>query len=1124
MKKTKNRKFPGVFLPGRMMRTMKLMTLLLVLQTFQVTAKGYSQENITLKMKNVTFAEVVKEIERQSKVTFLYNHDYVRELDRLNPDYSNLNLQEVLDHILTGTNLEYKLIDNTVVITAKQGQDQFEQEIQTIKGKVVDVQGHTLPGVTVVIKGTNLGVATDMDGRFSIQVPRGKAVVLVCTFVGMRKKEVNYVEGKELTIVMEEEAAEMDEVIVTGYFQKSKESFTGSEVTINTEELKKVGALNMIQALNAFDPSIRLNESLTQGSNPNVIPDITIRGENGFDLRANADDATTNPNAPLYILDGVEVSAERIYDMDLNRVESTTILKDASATALYGSRGANGVIVITTIRPKAGQIRINLNANYNVSIPDLRDYNLMNAAEKLEYERRAGVYTDPVYSEQVRLEELYNSRLEEVKRGVDTYWLSQPLTTSLNQRYSLNFEGGDQYFRYGVDLRYDTDKGVMKKSGRDRLGINLTFNYNIGSSFFIRNDLSVDNVKAKNSPYNEFSLYANQNPYDRIYDENGEFVEKLSSGDWNPLVSANLPKRNTSTYTSVQDNFNIDWRIIPALRLQGRFSYTRQFDRRDLFKSPESLDYSTETDPKKKGSYYLVNSRSDRFDGNLTLAYNKTIDKHMLNVGVGSNIMQSETEGESFTGVGFINPDMIFIGAANAFQENTSPQGTYDKSRLVGFFTNVNYGYGNRYFLDFSFRSDGSSKFGRNSRFAPFWSFGLGVNLHKYDFIQSLGFVNQLKVRTSYGQIGKANFPAYAARSTYDIVTDEWYKTGISTRLKALGNKNLTWETTNTFDIGAELSLFNDLLYVKGAYYDKRTIDLVNDVTVPTSTGFSSYRDNVGEISNKGYEFDVRVAACQTKDWSVIFNFNLAHNKNRIEKISESLRAYNERVQKMFEENLMYNDPDRALQTQPFLQYVEGGSMNSIFCVRSLGINPADGQEVFVSRNGQLTKVWNASDQVAVGTTEPKAQGTFGFNVAYKQFSLYTSFMYEGGGQRYNQTLVDKVENVNVYTDNVDERVLTNRWTKPGDKAKYKSLVVGRDGVEDTKPTSRFVQDYNMLSWNSFELGYDLPSGITSKLNLGMLRFSFSMNDILHLSTVKQERGTSYPFARTVTFSIKASL
>ena len=252
-----------------------------------------------------------------------------------------------------------------------------------------------------------------------------------------------------LKIVLEEEVENVEEVVVTGYFNKAKESFTGSEVTIETEELKKVGALSITQALSAFDPSIRLAESLTNGSNPNVLPDITIRGENGFDLRANADDATTNPNAPLYILDGVEVSAERVYDMDVNRVESITILKDASATALYGSRASNGVIVITTIRPKSGQIRVSLNANYNISVPDLRDYNLMNAEEKLEYERLAGLYQDTDYLEQCKLDELYNSRLEEVRKGVNTYWLSQPLTTSLNQRYSINFEGGDEYFRYG---------------------------------------------------------------------------------------------------------------------------------------------------------------------------------------------------------------------------------------------------------------------------------------------------------------------------------------------------------------------------------------------------------------------------------------------------------------------------------------------------------------------------------------------------------------------------------------------------------------------------------------------------------------------------------------------------
>ena len=264
--------------------------------------------------------------------------------------------------------------------------------------------------------------------------------------------------------------------------------------------------------------------------------------------------------------------------------------------------------------------------------------------------------------------------------------------------------------------------------------------------------------------------------------------------------------------------------------------------------------------------------------------------------------------------------------------------------------------------------------------------------------------------------------------------------------------------------------------------------------------------------------------ALNKQNLQLIFNANLAHNKNRIEKISESLRAYNERVQEQFEKSLAWNDPDRALQTQPFLQYVEGGSLNSIWGVRSMGINPADGQEVFVGKNGQLTRAWNASDQVVLGTTEPKVQGSFGFNLVWKQWSLYSTFMYEAGGQQYNQTLVDKVENVNVYTGNVDRRVLTERWKKPGDNAKYKSLVTGRSTVSQTKPTSRFVEDYNMLQWSSMELGYDVSKKLLNKIHLNMLRLTFSLTDIMHLSSVKQERGTSYPFARTVSFSLKLAL
>ncbi|MDE5610902.1 MAG: SusC/RagA family TonB-linked outer membrane protein [Odoribacter sp.] len=1111
MKKKKIRKFPGAFLSGRMLRTMKLVFLLVVLQTFQLNAKGYSQETITLKMHDATFTEVVKEIERQSQVTFLYNHDYVRELVHLNLDYTNIGLPEVLEGLLAGTALEYKLVDNTVVVTAKNHVAQAQSETREIKGTVTDKSGNPIPGVTVVIKGTKLGVATDVNGKFAIQTLAGGPIVLECTFVGMRKKEVEAVGGEALNIVMEEEAEEMEEVVVTGYFSKSKESFTGSEVTIPTEELKKVGALNILQALNAFDPSIRLAESLTNGSNPNIIPDITIRGENGFDLRANADDALTNPNAPLYILDGVEVSAERIYDMDLNRIESTTILKDASATALYGSRGANGVIVITTIRPKSGKIRVNLNANYNVSIPDLRDYNLMNAREKLEYERLSEkVYVDKDnYKEQLRLEELYNSRLEEVQRGVNTYWLSQPLTTSVNQRYSLNFEGGDRYFRYGVDLRYDTDKGVMKQSGRDRLGINLTFNYNIGSNFYIRNDLSVDDVKGKNSPYGTFSNYASQNPYDRIYDEDGNYVKKLSSDDWNPLYNANLPNRNKDVYTSIQDNFNIDWRIIPALRLQGRFSYSRQFSRRDLYKAPGDLAYSSESDPKKKGEYYLSKGQSDRFDGNLTLAFNKTMDRHMLNVGIGSNLTQSESQGESFYGVGFINPDMVFIGAASTFKENTKPSGSYDKSRLVGFFSNLNYGYDNRYFLDFSFRTDGSSKFGRNSRFAPFWSLGVAWNVHKEHFWNA-DEENMLKLRASMGSTGTTNFSSTQALTTYNYNFDREYNGVFGVSLAGFGNPDLKWQVTNSYNVGLDLTILKGLIVFNGDFYVKNTKNLLLPLTIAPSTGFDSYVENIGRLKNTGVEGRLRFNLIRNSAKNLRWNVTLAafHNKSKITRLSNQLEEINRNA-----DNDYHNRG-----TEVYRKYEVGRSQTALMIVRSAGIDPATGNEVYIKRNGELSFEYNSDDKVDIGDMRPTIEGNVNTNLSWKGFNLYLLFKYQYGGKIYNATLASKVEGANPYR-NVDRRALYDRWKNPGDQAKFRRI----SDTSTPYQTSRLVFDNNLLSLQSVSLSYELPLSIARKLYMERLKVLFSTSDLFRLSSVKQERGTSYPFARTFNFGLNAT-
>ena len=1082
--------------------------------SLHVSAALHSQNKmVTLHLKGVSLEEVIQSLKLQTDYGFFYNIDSkdIKKMTNISVDVKNMALEDVLLQILKGTNLTYSIVNDVVILHTRNSivVNDSVRKNHVLVGRVMDMNKEPLPGVTVRLENTSMGTATNFEGVFSFRLPVEKGK-LILSFVGFKTKGVEFkLPSDTLKIVLEEEVENVEEVVVTGYFNKAKESFTGSEVTIETEELKKVGALSITQALSAFDPSIRLAESLTNGSNPNVLPDITIRGENGFDLRANADDATTNPNAPLYILDGVEVSAERVYDMDVNRVESITILKDASATALYGSRASNGVIVITTIRPKSGQIRVSLNANYNISVPDLRDYNLMNAEEKLEYERLAGLYQDTDYLEQCKLDELYNSRLEEVRKGVNTYWLSQPLTTSLNQRYSINFEGGDEYFRYGIDLRYDTDKGVMKQSGRDRLGINLTFNYNIGTNFFIRNDLAVDNVKAKNSPYNEFYLYANQNPYDRIYDENGKFVEKLSSGDWNPLYNAHLAKKNTSTYTSIQDNFNIDWRIIPALRLQGRISYTRQFDKRDLFKSPESLDYSTETDPKKKGTYFRSNSQSDKFDGNLTLQYNKVLGVHSLNVGVGSNLTESTEEGDSYTGVGFVNPNMIFIGAATSFKENSSPDGSYDKSRLVGFFGNVNYGYDNRYFLDLSFRTDGSSKFGRNSRFAPFWSVGVAWNVHKEAF-WSGDEKSSLKLRASVGSTGTTNFSSTQALTTYNYDFSKIYNGVFGVSLAGYGNPELKWQNTISYNVGVDMTLLKGLVTFNGDFYIKNTENLLLPLTVAPSTGFSSYVENIGKLRNTGIEGRLRLNLIRDTQRDLRWNVTLSafHNKSKITKLSNQLEEINK-----YANSDWYNQG-----TVVYRQYEAGRSQTALMMVRSGGIDPATGNEVYIKRNGELTFEYDANDKVKCGDMKPTIEGNVNTNLTWKGFTLYMLFKYQFGAKAYNGTLASKVEGANPYK-NADKRVLYDRWKEPGDHAKFRRI----DDRTSPYQTTRLVFDNDLFSLSSVSLSYELPRDISQKIYADRVRLMLSTTDVFRLSTIKQERGTSYPFARTFNLSLNVT-
>ena len=341
------------------------------------------------------------------------------------------------------------------------------------------------------------------------------------------------------------------------------------------------------------------------------------------------------------------------------------------------------------------------------------------------------------------------------------------------------------------------------------------------------------------------------------------------------------------------------------------------------------------------------------------------------------------------------------------------------------------------------------------------------------------------------------------------------YAGGLGAIMSTLGNSNLQWEKTKTLDINLETGFLNDLITVNASYYLKRTKDLVSSITLPLSSGFQSYRDNLGELENKGFEISARAYLLRKNDVVVNVFGSIAHNKNIIKKISNSLESYNKKVDDE-QDNYEQGWGEDLETAKPLVQFKEGQSTTAIYAVRSLGINPMNGKELFYDLNGNLTYDWSAANKVVCGDTEPKVSGSFGANADWKGFNLNVSFLYQLGGQVYNQTLVDRVEDADL-SRNVDERVLKGRWQKPGDHTFFKDIA-SRDRTE---VTSRFVQDENVLQFKSLSLSYSFPQKWIKKMYMERMKLTFQMEDLFRISTVKRERGLDYPFARTFNFGLQ---
>lgn len=1081
----------------------------------QVSIAGSYAQKINLVKRNAPLQEVIKEIRKQSGYDFVYSNSQMQLARPVSIKAVNASLAEALEACFKNQQFTYSIDDQTIVIINRPDVPLLTFQQHLLEGTVLDEAGVAIPGASIRIKGSVAkGTVSDTNGRFVILADAQKDV-LVISYIGYVTQEIKVKPGQK-TIQIKLEIAEnnMKNVVITGTgITRSKNSFTGATAAYTGEQLRAVGNQNLIQGLRAMDPSFIQLENNQFGSNPNALPNIEIRGKTSISSSLQ-DQFAADPNQPLFILDGFETSLRVVIDLNMNRIASVTILKDAASTAMYGSKASNGVVVIETVRPQPGQMRINYSSDFNVEMPDLTGYNMMNAEEKLSFERLSGAYIakSNTISMQLYMDSIYNRRLEAVRRGVDTYWLNEPLQTGFSQRHSLYADGGDDRLRYGVGATYKKTSGAMKGSGREDWAGNIDLAYRKGK-INISNQLYLRGFKAEESPYGSFANFVNANPYykkDNVTDPYLEESRDNRSYTYtvkNPLYNASLSNIDYSKNFAIQNNLQMIAELSPDLRLQGALQIQKGVTTAVRFISPLNTAFDGSS-VFEKGSYR--NSRTDNFsyNANMMLTYGKVFaGAHALTGNLRFEIRENNNENLRMEAVGFPASSNGNPSFAYSYKPDSRPLTAMSKSRTNAILASANYAYKSRYLADFSFRYDGSTAFGSNKKYAPYLSGGLGWNIHNEEFIKSVSWINTFRLIANIGTTGNQNFASVSSISTYGY--DSYVNVyGQGVALSALGNPDLKWQSSVQRNLGTDLVMLGNKLVFNFNAYQKNTDPLVVAIDLPSSTGVSAFPINAGSLHTKGLEATVKYSPIYRPDERVVWTLGITGSsyKSKYSGFNNQLASLN----------------TKQLNSNTFIRYKDGYSPQDIWAVPSMGIDPATGNEIFRKANGQYTFVYNANDIVRVGTEQPTVEGVFTSTLNFKGFNLGLNFRYIVGRDIFNRALYDKVENISVdgLNQNQDKRALYSRWKNPGDRASFKGISL----TDKTEMSSRFVQTENVLSGESISFGYNFQSQKwLRRAGLSGLRLNGYMNDIFRISSVQRERGIEYPFARSVSFSLNAS-
>jgi TonB-linked SusC/RagA family outer membrane protein len=1096
-------------------KTLILLSLMQMFALIALAQNTIADKRVTLNMTDVTVRQLFEEVRKQTGLSFIYSSELPKALSTVTLKAQNTPITQVLDDVTRQIGCTYEMEGSSVMIKARPNPREASGHMRKISGYVRDEAGEPLMGVPVSIGDEQIRSVTDMEGFYSFPIPIG-ATTLKFSYVGLGTEYVQIAQGNtdvKRDVVLRSDN-ELGGVVVTGIYNRNKESFTGSATTFDSGELKMVGNQNLLQSLKTLDPSFAIVENETFGSDPNRLPDVEVRGKTS--IVGLTEENFVNPNQPLFILDGFESTLSTINDLDMDRVASITILKDAAATAIYGSKAANGVIVVETKKPEPGQLRVNYFGNFSVTYADLSDYNLMNSTEKLEFEKLSGYFGQLDENNQITDESnqmRYNLTLAEIKRGVDTYWINEPLRMAFSQKHTLFLEGGSGDMLYGVGVGYGNTQGVMKESGKDLVNGNIKLIYR-KKKFSLANNLNLDYSKADRETV-PFSRYARANPYFRKYNESGQpdmlltsieykdmdMLARTTKKFYNPLYDNEQNNYNQTNTHGFTNNLELGWMIVEGLRARAKIGIGWSTAKGEIFKSPFLSDY-VEADRLNKGQYTESTNNKKNYNGEVSLSYTKIFaQKHHLNAIIGLRFSDDKVTYSQYAVRGFIDDEFRNPSFAIGYPEGEKSVYYDTQKRSSSLFFNAGYTFDNRYLADLNLRRDGSSVFGADNHFSTTWSVGFGWNIHNEPFMKSVGWLNYFKLRASVGNPGNQNFDDYVSMRIYGYNNNYSSPFGATVYVTNLGNRGLDWQQTLDMNIGFDLMLFDSRLKCYFDYFDKITDPLLVSIGVPESTGTSTVLRNLGTQETKGVTLVLNYAIIKKNDllWSA--NLNMRHMTTKYKDIGNSLGIYN-----------------NANKSRNLTRFYDGGSPYDLWAVRSNGIDPMTGREVFVNKNDNQTFLHDYDDEVVCGNTEPDVEGVIGTSFYYKGFTASINLRYRLGGQIFMNTLYNKVENITTakMLENQDKRALYDRWQYVGHEAKFKAI----SQTEITPISSRFIEDNNVLSGESVSIGYENHGDWLKKIGASALTFKAYMNDFFRISTVKNERGIDYPFARSVSFSL----